>query len=292
MKASAGLGVDAEVLLSISEMTRSQLELIADFNRNSAPELVGFYYLCRDFPRSYIDKLSELMFPSWYTACFVEAPTNAAMWGVYGDGHRGACLQFRTEMNEQGKPTLALSGNLGGLQDGTASHMSHLRLVFEPVRYADDYPEINFFTMLGRLSRTKLSAFWYSGEGGATSAIGQRFLSESSQWRRDYWAIYLQANTTKLPHWAHEAERRLVLTGTLDDRRAGESRTLKYRTEDLAGIVFGMKASHADKLAIMNVIDNKLSAEQRRQFTFYQARFSYTERRLEHVPLRLLGPQV
>jgi hypothetical protein len=82
-----------------------------------------------------------------------------------------------------------------------------------------------------------------------------------------------------------------VLTGTLDDTITGASRKLRYRTEDFAGIVFGMKTSHADKLAIMRVIDRKLSAEQRRHFTFYQARFSYAKKRLEHLPLRLLSPQ-
>lgn len=51
-------------------------------------------FLLRDYPRFHVEALEDLLFPGWYTACFLDDPTNAAMWGIYGDGHRGACLQF------------------------------------------------------------------------------------------------------------------------------------------------------------------------------------------------------
>jgi hypothetical protein len=229
------------------------------------------------------------MFPGWFTACFVEDPANAAMWGVYGDGHRGACLQFRTQANQEGRRTLALTGSFGGSIDPGAAHRTRLDLVFEKVRYADEYPDIDFFATLGRLSRAKLRGFWYAGEDGAISAKGERILSESPEWRRDYWPTHSLSSTTKLPQWSHEAEQRLVLIATLSDMAEPASRNLQYCTEDLAGIVFGMKMRHADKLAIMGVFDRKLTPEQRRRFTFYQASYSHTAKRLEHHPLGLLS---
>ena len=291
LEAHAELGANAEVLLVIGEKTSSELALIDDYNRDPEAGLAGLYFLYRDFPRAYTDRLSHLMFPCWYTACFVEAPANAAMWGVYGNSHRGACLQFRIAKSEEGKRTLPLSGNFGDASGAASLRTANFELAFEPVRYTDDYPEIDFFTMLGTISRTKLDGFWYAGDKGERSAKAERILSENAEWRRDYWASQASTNTTKLPHWAHEAEQRLVLTGMLDDRLDPASRKLRYRADDLAGIVFGIKTSHADKLAIMRVIDHKLSPQQRRDFTFYQARFSYETKRLEHVPLRLLSPQ-
>lgn len=291
LEAHEELGANAEVLCAIGEKTGSELALINDYNRDHDAGLAGLYFLYRDFPRAYIDRLGELMFPGWYTASFVEVPANAAMWGVYGDSHRGACLQFRTTENKEGKRMLPLSGNFGGSSGATSPVTANFELAFEPVCYADDYPEIDFFTMLGTLSRTKLDEFWYAGHNGGRRAKAARILSENTEWHRDYWASHASANTTKLPDWAHEAEQRLVLTGMLEDRLDPVSRKLRYRAGDLAGIVFGMKTSHAEKLAIMRVIDRKLSPEQRRRFTFYQARFSCETKCLEHVPLHLLSPQ-
>ena len=291
LEAHAKLGADAEILLAIGEKAGGELALIDDYNCDRRPGLASLYFLYRDFPRAYIDHLGELMFPGWYTACFVEAPANAAMWGVYGDSHRGACLQFRTAKSKEGKRTLPLSGSFSSSIGAASSRTSNFELAFESVRYAEDYPEIDFFTMLGTLSRTKLDKFWYAGDEGKRSVKAERILSEDAEWRCEYWASHANANTTKLPHWAHEAEQRLVLTGMLDDRLDLASRKLRYRADNLAGIVFGMKTSHADKLAIMRVIDSKLSPEQRRHFTFYQARFACETKRLEHVPLRLLSPK-
>lgn len=291
LEAHAELGADAELLLSVGERMGSQIALIDDYSRTNQSDLAGFTFLCRDFPRHYIDALERLMFPGWFAACFVAEPANAAMWGIYGDGHRGACLQFRTQASKTGKRSLTLGGNFSAPHDPGAPHKTLLDLDFEQVRYADEYPEIDFFATLGRLSRAALSGFWYAGEDGRRSAKGDRILSESAEWRRDYWATHSRSSTTKLPQWAHEAEQRLVLTWTLDDLADPASRKLKYRTEDLAGIVFGMKMDHADKLAIMGVIDRKLTPEQRRHFTFYQASYSHRAKRVEHRPLGLLTPK-
>lgn len=49
------------------------------------------------------------------------------------------------------------------------------------------------------------------------------------------------------------------------------ARQLRYRFGDLAGVAFGAKMAHADKLEIMRIIDRKAAAEGRSDFEFYQA---------------------
>jgi hypothetical protein len=59
----------------------------------------------------------------WHTALFVANPTDASMWGAYGDGHRGACLKFRTLPNKEECRTLDLyrANGWGGGKDGNVT---------------------------------------------------------------------------------------------------------------------------------------------------------------------------
>ena len=49
------------------------------------------------FPRMYLVRLKEIMYPNGYVVCFSSTPTNSAMWGNYADNHRGVCLIYETE---------------------------------------------------------------------------------------------------------------------------------------------------------------------------------------------------
>ena len=49
------------------------------------------------YPEFYVDCLGELVHSDWYAACFIGDPSHAAMWGNYGDGHKGICLKFSAE---------------------------------------------------------------------------------------------------------------------------------------------------------------------------------------------------
>ena len=44
------------------------------------------------FPEVYVRRLNNLIYSDWYTACFVGEHSHAAMWGNYGDGHKGVCM--------------------------------------------------------------------------------------------------------------------------------------------------------------------------------------------------------
>lgn len=275
MEAHAQAPDEADILLGVGETMALELALIDDVLGSVPQDRAHWLSLFRDFPRLYVEALPKLVFPDWATACFVTEPTNAAMWGIYGDGHRGACLIFRP--NE--KPG---SGNVldVGWTDAPAPETDHQIIVrhqasleFQPVRYANRYPEIDFFSSLGTLPRSKLAGFWYCDSDGATSPIAGPILSEDPAWRRAYWESHGIMTTTKLPQWSHEDEYRLVLTSNFLQRRADAGQAVRYPFANLAGIAFGMKMSHADKLSILRIIERKMVAEGRDDFEFFQAEY-------------------
>src|SRR5207249_9374943 len=97
----------------------------------------------------------------------------AAMWGHYGDSHRGACLKFKTSASPSGKPTLTLRRPVGirGTPKSVTQVFEFAQVELHEVQYADRYAEIDFFRSLGRLSHRQL-AFWFGGVDGALSTTG------------------------------------------------------------------------------------------------------------------------
>lgn len=286
----ARMSSQAEPILTISENLTAQIALIQDLQQTKTD--LGWLFISRDFPDFHINALERMIYPAWYTACFVAEPTNASMWGVYGDGHKGACLIFRARRDTDDARSLDLHGISGwsmGRGDEAPNPMhAYVSHKFTPVRYANDYPEIDFFESLGTLRRDQLSGFWYAGENGERSKAGQRVLSESAEWRDDYWSRHGTATTTKLPEWSHEQEYRLVLSSSLSSFEDVSSRKFKYRLSDLAGIAFGIKTGHSEKLAIVRAMEKKASVEALHDFQFFQSIYSTETGKIELIPLNLL----
>lgn len=65
-------------------------------------------------------------------------------------------------------------------------------------------------------------------------------------------------------------------------------RKLKYRFEDLNGIIFGMNTPQEEKHKIIQVIEKKCKATGRNDFTFYQAYYSKRTGTIEKYPMNLL----
>jgi hypothetical protein len=101
--------------------------------------------------------------------------------------------------------------------------------------------------------------FWYRDEGNNLSKCRAAFQADEQSWRAQYWKTFSAGSLYKISEWAHEEEHRLVLHSNLFDLREKPKRTLRYRFEDLAGIVFGARTDLEDKLAIIRIIDNKCS---------------------------------
>ena len=78
------------------------------------------------------------------------------------------------------------------------------------------------------------------------------------------------------------------LNSNLDNLESKEARKLKYRFEDLAGIIFGLKTSTESKIAAMRIIERKCVESCRTDFEFLQTHYSHRTRQIELAPLRLV----
>lgn len=280
------------VFQSIFDKMSLQMDLVNDFVLAISPAKRGWVFLLKDFPAAYVRALEGLLYPEWRTACFVRKPTHASMWGVYADGHKGVCLGFRSQAGADGEPVMQLHGAFGHKFDSTVTRpwfTSHV-LPFAPVRYDTVYPPTDFFRSLGRLTRSALAGFWYCDEDGGRSARIADILAEDPDWRDAYWARAGAIVSTKLSHWSHEEEHRLVAEGRRD---SPEERKFRYRLEDLEGVIFGIRTSHADKHEIIRLLAASAAREGVGADTiqFSQAAFSRAKGCIEIQTLSLLTSQ-
>ncbi len=281
----------AEALGVADSLVADQQFLLARYQK---PEVFSknlmWYGVFVEFPTRYVQQLDELLYSNWYTACFVRDPTQAAMWGNYSDGHKGVCLQFRTAKALANYPALTFNQQvgLGSAKAGPEPIFGDVMHKCYPVRYQPKFVEVDFFRSLGTLNRSMMN-FWFRNENGTVSERVADILTESEQWRSSYWETSANTTTTKLSDWSYEAEYRAVLQGSLIDFSNKLDRKLKYRFEDLEGIVFGARTSTADKLEIMAIIEKKCENAGRTSFAFQQARFSTASGKFEIVPLTLLN---
>lgn len=280
----------SDVVFSASEQLMSQLALINQFKNPTSPDRRPWLFIIQDFTSYYVTSLERLLYPDWHVACFVSDPTNSAMWGSYGDSHRGSCLKFKVKVDDQGTRTLDLyrANRWSGGKDGVVAHYAYMPHRFEKVRYTAEFPEVDFFESIATLPRSKLAGFWFAGLNGERSTTAERMLREDEAWRQEYWRKFAISFSTKSEEWAHEKETRLVLHSSLQRFDDKESRKLRYRFSDLAGIVFGMKTMNEDKLHMMRIIEQKCVAEGRNDFEFYQAHFSPDTKKIELAPLNML----
>ena len=64
-----------------------------------------------DSPRQYLKEIEKLLWPNWYTACFMKGYHNSSVWAHYGDRHRGVCLIYESEEKSNSKqPRFASRG--------------------------------------------------------------------------------------------------------------------------------------------------------------------------------------
>jgi hypothetical protein len=242
-----------------------------------------------EFPERYLKAIERIVHPPWAVACFVADPRSASMWGHYGESHKGMCLKFKTSTvgedsfltlngingvyGERGKPTKLLHGDI--------------RLKFYPIKYQDHYPEIDFFRSMGRLPLPTLFNFWYRGDDGQMSTCAEHMTSTevTTQWRTRYWNDFNSIVTTKLTDWNYERELRLLRTEDIVEHYEIEHRKLNYQFKDLDGIIFGIRTSDADKLAVLQIIEKKCKENDRADFNLYQAVYSQSQGKIEIVPM-------
>lgn len=235
-----------------------------------------------EFPTVYLSRIEKLIFPDWYTACFMQECKNSSVWGHYGDNHKGVCLIFNTELDE-GKPSIKLKRTKA--TEEHAYQYESLNCQFHAVTYIDGYTQIDFFRSLGLLSITALNSTWYS-DGESLSECGFH-LNESDKWKDEYWKQFYKVITSKSNDWAYEKEYRLIFNNMLLEIQSAHGEAFKYDFSSLKGIIFGIKTSTDDKLKIIKIIEAKCTATGRDDFKFYQAVYSHKEKCIIHKELTL-----
>ena len=219
----------------VEELSRSinavqmQQNLILEYNGISLRNGRAWQFIISDFPKVYVDQLERLLHYEWYTACFMESPLNAAVWGHYGDGHKGICLKFKASADEDQNAIISLKQIIGessnrGICKPVYGQVAH---AFQKVEYQSHFTKIDFFQSLGRLTPPMLK-FWHQDANGNTSPLVKDMLSETPGWRKQYWENFETAIDSKLADWSYEGEYRLTLHSTIADLTEKPKRKLTY----------------------------------------------------------------
>ena len=190
------------------------------------------------FCDEYVQRLETLVYPPWFTACFMEECHNSAVWGTYGDNHEAVCLKFKVR-NKGGRPIIRLN-RINAYGGGGPIYMD-VEHEFLKVVYENKHLPVDFFRSLGRLPIPVLKRYWYSDESGRESVCADDIFKNEEGWRRKYWEAFQHAIVRKLEAWSFEREYRLILTSSIFDFSEKQVRKPKYDFFDLDGIIFGIK---------------------------------------------------
>jgi hypothetical protein len=268
-----------------------QLDFINRYNNliDATKNNKNFIFL--EFPDGYARQIEELVYPPWYTACFLAECRNSSVWGNYGDKHAGVCLRFKVK-DQNGLPVIALRrmiGISGTTRDGMTPVHGVATNEFYEVKYAGRHAQVDFFRSLGRIPRPILTRFWYSDRKGNRSACGDPIFTSAEEWRKKYWDTFRQRVSTKTEDWSYEKEYRLVLTsGDVLDFTEKTTRKIRYDFNDLEGIIFGINTARKHKEEVVKIIERKCRQTGRREFKFYQAFYSPNRGTIEHAEMDLL----
>ncbi len=232
-----------------------------------------------DFPKVYVEQLERLLWPKWYTACFMKSYHNSSVWGHYGDKHTGICLIFDA-IKTDNSHSLELNRKTGS---------GSRKMPFYEVHYAHKPNEIDFFRSIGSLSESVLMKLWYTDQNNKKSKCADHIetVGEEDTWLENYWDNFFRTITTKTKDWKYEQEYRLILGHGLIEFNEKDDRILTYNFNSLKGIIFGIKTSNENKRRIIEIIEQKCDKYNRADFKFFQARYCPENGGIRKYPIRL-----
>lgn len=255
----------------------SKVQQEKDFQQNVSdiPKKLKKFF---NFPKMYIEALKKLNYPISHIACFMDNCTDASIWGSYGDNHKGVCLKYR--IDDQENPTLKLKV-VNGYGSGSYSS-SNINFKLKKVEYSTEFLELNFFENIGNLPVNKLIKQWYSDENGNKSIYGVHLTKVNKEiWRKKHWRFDESAYLKKLPDWEYEKEYRIVLSDILGIFEEPENRLVEYSFEDLEAIIFGIKTPDEDRKKIVDIVKEKCKENKNIKLDFYLMSVSKTAGKME-----------
>lgn len=273
-----------EHFFSSQKNLKLQINLLHHYNNQSYKNSANKKLIIQEFPETYSSLLEELIYPEWYTACFMSSCENSSVWGHYGDNHKGVCLIFESEQEKENN-LIPLTGINGWGSNGPSR--GTIRFKFEPINYEEGFGEIDFFRSLGRLPRPTINSTWHT-LNGKLSICAEHMTNSEDDWRSLYWQQFYRDIKVKSPDWRYENEYRLILCDMMNSHSAVEDRVLTYEFSSLKGIIFGINTSTEDKIEIMRIVDEKCASNIIDDFKFYQAYYSAQHKCIKHTELSLI----
>lgn len=273
-----------DALFAAQRHSKNQIDIIQRHNGVIDTNQANKNFIVVEFPEEYISQLEKIVYPEWYTACFMSECKNSSVWGHYGNNHTGACLIFNADQKGEDH-YLNFTGVTGWSSSGPA--YGNISLKLHPINYAQGFGKIDFFRSLGRLTVSTLNSMWY-GLNGERSICADHITNSEENWRQNYWNNFYRDITVKSDDWNYEKEYRLILSSSLDNYSDPALRLLTYKFSALSGIIFGINTSKTDKLKIIKIIEEKCKKEQRIDFKFFQAYYSADKKCVEHAEMTLL----
>lgn len=263
----------------------SNIDLFCTYDEKGEGVFSNKTFIMIQFPEAYLSKIQELIYPKWYTACFMNQCTSLSSWGTYGDNHRGVCLKFKTINNEENDDMFM---NLTGvIKNGIHSVIGKSEYKLNKINYDNKLYEIDFFKSLGRLSYPKFNEQWYTNEEGEISSIVDD-IEFNKEWIYNYRKEFIRSITMKNKDYLCEDEYRIVLDEMFNEYSNEEERKLKYDFNDLEGIIFGIRTSSVDKAKIINIIRRKCHEIGRNTFDFYKCEYDHEIGKIKLVKIDII----
>ncbi|MBC2405469.1 DUF2971 domain-containing protein [Pseudomonas sp. WS 5106] len=285
-----------QLLIDASSAKAQESEFLQTYRKNSEKLLLKRYkthktgkeylfFVNFEFPEAYCREIERLLYPSWYTACFMSSCSDSSIWGSYGGYHQDVCLKFRTEKVQD---YTALTLTSPSSEDRSGIVWRPTQFEFREVSYDKSFVNIDFFKSMGNLPVPVLLNTWFKGEKGEISSCAEEMLTSEQKWREHYWDNFNHSATVKLRAWSQEKESRLIQYSMMRNLEDNELRKLRYDFNSLEGIIFGINTTMENKIKIISKIESLCAKHKRSNFSFYQARYNEDSREISHDKLEAI----
>lgn len=226
------------------EIIQQEKFLTNESKLNNANKFMYF-----DYPKLFIERLQDLMYPKCYVSCFSNSYKNPVMWGHYSEGHKGACLVFKNKKSLSFKVTKGCDDEDFDWEDDNIE-------LFK-INYKKEPPKINFFTELGQITREAKIKYWKTFNNQKSTFDIYNGMN-NKDWKAKHWELLYNTLVIKDKCWKYEHEYRLILLSIIHDKyKVANYRKIKFDKSELVGIIFGSKMSISDKLQIRKIINDK-----------------------------------
>jgi hypothetical protein len=258
---------------------------------NDLPDKNKKRHLFVEFSNMFLDQITKIIYPDYYVACFTNNPLNASIWGHYGDGQKGVCLNFKTQKLQNREIInleMVTSVNSDKEQKDVFSR-SFRPIKLQKMEYTNQFPSIDFFRSIGQIPQHQVITQWYTDKSGNKSSCGDHFENRElvTVWQKAYWDSFVDNMNKKMKDWEYEEEYRIFQTNSVIDISLYENRKLRYKFEDLDSIIFGIRTPLDDKLKIIDIIKKKCIENKRDSFDFYQANYSSFSGQMEFLKINI-----